>query len=132
MAILRITEEKLLSKVLDLKRVPLRSIRPNPYLGRGHGPFDSFVSSLENDRSAKELYGEGEMATRNSVMFHKAPCLISASLYSSAYVCVIMWRFMAVRCAMHMKSPKYSFGCCDCRCSSTASERPYGQRCKFA
>ncbi|BBN09358.1 hypothetical protein Mp_4g19130 [Marchantia polymorpha subsp. ruderalis] len=56
MAILRITEEKLLSKVLDLKRVPLRSIRPNPYLGRGHGPFDSFVSSLENDRSAKELY----------------------------------------------------------------------------
>ncbi|BBN09356.1 hypothetical protein MPTK1_4g19110 [Marchantia polymorpha subsp. ruderalis] len=55
-AILRITEQKSLSKVLDLKRVPSRSIRPNPYLGRGHGPFDSFVSSLKNDRSAKEIY----------------------------------------------------------------------------
>ncbi|BBN09355.1 hypothetical protein Mp_4g19100 [Marchantia polymorpha subsp. ruderalis] len=56
MAIFRITEEKSLSKVLDLKRVPSRSIRPSPYLGRGHEPFDSFVSSFENDRSAKEIY----------------------------------------------------------------------------
>ncbi|OAE32012.1 hypothetical protein AXG93_2772s1220 [Marchantia polymorpha subsp. ruderalis] len=57
MAILRITEEKSLSKVSDLKRVPSLSIHPNPDLGRGHGPFDSFISSLKSDRSGKEIYG---------------------------------------------------------------------------
>ncbi|BFI33853.1 hypothetical protein MPTK2_4g19060 [Marchantia polymorpha subsp. ruderalis] len=56
MAILRITEEKTLTKVLDLKGVPSRSIRPNSYLGRGHVPFNNFVSSLENDILAKEVY----------------------------------------------------------------------------
>ncbi|BBN09351.1 hypothetical protein MPTK1_4g19070 [Marchantia polymorpha subsp. ruderalis] len=71
MAILRITEEKSLSKVSDLKRVPSLSIHPNPDLGRGHGPFDSFVSSLKSDRSGKEIYGEEEMTTRNSIMLHK-------------------------------------------------------------
>ncbi|BBN09349.1 hypothetical protein MPTK1_4g19050 [Marchantia polymorpha subsp. ruderalis] len=57
MAILRITEEKSLSKVLDSMGLSSRSIRirPNPYLGRGHVPFDNFVSSLENDTLAHLL-----------------------------------------------------------------------------
>ncbi|BFI33863.1 hypothetical protein AXG93_2090s1240 [Marchantia polymorpha subsp. ruderalis] len=52
-AILWISEEKSLSKILDLKGVPPRRIRPNPYLRRGCWPLDSFISSLE---TAKEIY----------------------------------------------------------------------------
>ncbi|BFI33851.1 hypothetical protein MPTK2_4g19040 [Marchantia polymorpha subsp. ruderalis] len=54
MAILRITEEKSLSKLLDVD-MPSCIIRRNPYLGRGHVPFDNFVSSLENDTGAHLL-----------------------------------------------------------------------------
>ncbi|KAG6556383.1 hypothetical protein Mapa_002326 [Marchantia paleacea] len=56
MAISRISEQQSLSKILDSKKVPERTIRPNPYLGRGHPPFDTFVSSLENDTSGQKLY----------------------------------------------------------------------------
>ncbi|KAG6556387.1 hypothetical protein Mapa_002330 [Marchantia paleacea] len=56
MAICRISEQQSLSKILDSKKVPERTIRPNPYLGRCHQPFDTFVSSLENDTSGQRLY----------------------------------------------------------------------------